>query len=263
VWCYKSGGASQRHFANKHDIIFFYAKAQNYVFNVQKDKSYISGKFGFKATQHLLDKDEKGWFTTVNQRDVWEINMVGRSSHERTGYPTQKPLALLERIIKASSNEDDVVLDPFCGCATTCVAAEKLKRRWIGIDKSKIAYYMVYWRAHNEGIGTQAQPDLFGRNISLIDNPKNFPTRTDKKDEPLFYEVKSRAELKRTRTSMDERYKKEAKDILYEEQTGLCNGCDQYMRKVDLTIDHIVPQSHESNHDIDNLQLLCYRCNNW
>jgi len=62
---------------------------------------------------------------------------------------------------------------------------------------------------------------------------------------------------------MPEAYKKEAKDLLYEEQAGLCNGCDQYMRKVDLTIDHIVPQSHESNHDIDNLQLLCYRCNNW
>jgi len=159
-----------------------------------------------------------------------------------------------------------MVLDPFCGCATACIAAEKLGRQWIGIDKSKIAYYMVYWRAYNEGIGTKAQPDLFGRNIYLIDNPHDFPTRTDKKDEPLFYEVKSRAELKPkkyTSKNMPEKYKKEAIDLLYEEQVGMCNGCDQYKRKVELTLDHIEPWSDTHNNDIDNLQLLCYLCNNW
>ena len=72
--------------------------------------------------------------------DVWEdINFIAPTAKERTGYPTQKPLALLERIIKASSNENDIVLDPFCGCATACVAAEKLQRQWIGIDISPSA----------------------------------------------------------------------------------------------------------------------------
>ena len=65
---------------------------------------------------------------------------------ERIGYPTQKPLALLERIIKASSNEGDVVLDPFCGCATACVAAENLGRRWVGIDISPKAVELVNMR---------------------------------------------------------------------------------------------------------------------
>ena len=67
--------------------------------------------------------------------DVWEIPVI--RGVERTGYPTQKPLALLKRIILASSNEDDVVMDPFCGCATTCVAAQQLGRKWIGIDLEK------------------------------------------------------------------------------------------------------------------------------
>ena len=65
---------------------------------------------------------------------VWNIPMIVSTSSERTGYPTQKPLTLYERIIKASSNEGDIVLDPFAGCATTCVAAERLKRQWVGID---------------------------------------------------------------------------------------------------------------------------------
>ena len=73
--------------------------------------------------------------------DVWtDVPPLPRMSKERLGYPTQKPLALLERIINASSNEGDVVLDPFCGCATACSAAEKLNRRWIGIDVSPKAY---------------------------------------------------------------------------------------------------------------------------
>lgn len=73
------------------------------------------------------------------QRDVFNIPFIAGASKERTGYPTQKPLALLERIIKASSNEGDIVLDPFCGSGTTCVAADKLNRRWIGIDISEKA----------------------------------------------------------------------------------------------------------------------------
>ena len=79
-------------------------------------------------------------------RDVWEISYLNANAKERTGYPTQKPLALLDRIIKASSNENDMVLDPFCGCATTCIAAEKLGRQWIGIDIEPEARNLVIQR---------------------------------------------------------------------------------------------------------------------
>ena len=77
------------------------------------------------------------------ENDVWQIPFVAPSAKERVGYPTQKPLALLDRIIKASSNAGDVVLDPFAGCATACVSAETLGRKWIGIDLSQLAATLV------------------------------------------------------------------------------------------------------------------------
>ena len=82
--------------------------------------------------------------------DWWDDIAILTNQRERVGYPTQKPIALLERIIKASSNEGDVVLDPFCGCATTCIAAERLNRQWIGIDLSALAVQLVERRARNE-----------------------------------------------------------------------------------------------------------------
>ena len=75
-----------------------------------------------------------------------DVPPVNSQAKERVGYPTQKPLALLERIIKASSNEGDVVLDPFCGCATACVAADGLSRKWVGIDISPKAVELVNMR---------------------------------------------------------------------------------------------------------------------
>ena len=83
--------------------------------------------------------------------NMWvDISSINSQAKERTGYPTQKPLALLDRIIKASSNEGDVVLDPFCGCATTCIAAERLDRQWIGIDLSPLAIKLVEQRARTD-----------------------------------------------------------------------------------------------------------------
>ena len=81
---------------------------------------------------------------------ITDINPIASKSKERVGYPTQKPIALLERIIKASSNQGDLILDPFCGCATTCVAAERLQRHWIGIDISPKAVDLVRVRLENE-----------------------------------------------------------------------------------------------------------------
>ena len=103
------------------------------------------------------------------------------SGNEKTGYPTQKPLALLERVIKASSNPGDVVLDPFCGCATTCIAAERLDRQWIGIDLSALAVKLVEQRARNElglmgGVQATARSDI--------------PKRTDREPAPPLSESK-------------------------------------------------------------------------
>jgi len=141
IWYYKTGGASAKRFARKHDTIFFYTKSGKYPFKPQKEKSYMMHEYGFKKSN--FQKDELGQYSWVYTKDVLEIPAVGSATKERLGYPTQKPLALLERIIKASSNEGDVVLDPFCGCGTALVAAQKLNRRWIGIDITHLAITLM------------------------------------------------------------------------------------------------------------------------
>lgn len=171
VWGYKSGGASKRWFGKKHDIILFYSKTSEYIFNIQKSKSYLSHKYGFKNANIQQDKD--GYYTMINTRDIWNIDIVGRNVPERTGYPTQKPLPLLERIIKASSNEGDIVLDAFCGCATTCVAAERLARQWVGIDKEREAFDLVKERLEKETLYTKLDEEH--RKITYTQKP---PTRT-------------------------------------------------------------------------------------
>jgi site-specific DNA-methyltransferase (adenine-specific) len=140
VWCYRSGGASpKKRFSRKHDIILFYSKTADYTFNGLREKSYNRGlkPYRFQGVEEY--RDEAGWYTKVGMKDYWEINMVGRTSRERLDYPTQKPEALLERIITAGSNEGDIVLDAFCGSGTTLAAARKLGRKWIGIDISSAA----------------------------------------------------------------------------------------------------------------------------
>ena len=162
IWCYRTGGASKKFFGRKHDVILFYSKSKKYNFSIPQDKSYLTGELRhskknktlsdehgnyqnvlFSKTNIKLYKDDRGYYTMTGCRDYWNIDAVGRTSKERTGYPTQKPLALLDRIIKASSNEGDVVLDPFCGCATTCVSAQRLNRHWIGIDISPATEGMI------------------------------------------------------------------------------------------------------------------------
>jgi site-specific DNA-methyltransferase (adenine-specific) len=91
---------------------------------------------------YVTSIDENG----VRDNDVWQIQLLNSQSKERLGYPTQKPLALLEKIIKMSSNEGDLILDGFCGCGTTLDAAEYLKRQWIGIDISPIAFSLMKYR---------------------------------------------------------------------------------------------------------------------
>jgi len=147
IWAYKSGGATKRRFARKHDVVFFYAKSLKQCrFNPIKEKSYNRGykPYRFKGVEEY--QDETGWYTLVNMKDVWHIDMIGRTAKERLGYPTQKPEALLERIIQASSNEGDVVLDPFCGCGTATAVAQKFNRRWIGIDITHLAVNLIKYR---------------------------------------------------------------------------------------------------------------------
>ncbi|MGN0711054.1 MAG: DNA methyltransferase [Anaerovoracaceae bacterium] len=135
IWTYKSGGTTSRRFARKHDTLFFYGKSKNYFFEAQKEKSYNRGMkpYRFKGVEEF--EDENGWYTLVNMKDVWQIDMVGRTSSERTGYATQKPEALLERILKSCTKEGDLCADFFGGSGTLAAAADKMNRRWIICDK--------------------------------------------------------------------------------------------------------------------------------
>jgi DNA modification methylase len=154
AWCYGSGGASREHFSKKHDTIFLYTKSKKHIFNTDAvrepysspEKSATPKRSGNKEyiKMHPLGRIPFDW---------WQIPILTNSSNERIGYPTQKPLALMERIIKASSNEGDVVLDAFCGSGTTLVAAQKLNRRFIGIDQSVRAITVSRERLENNGNG--------------------------------------------------------------------------------------------------------------
>jgi site-specific DNA-methyltransferase (adenine-specific) len=133
VWSYQTGGASKQRYARKHDVILFYTKSAKFTFNsneIREPRTEKSLKRAQNPNGARISADDVDKLPT----DVFQIPALNPMSVERLGYPTQKPEALLERIIKASSNENDVVLDAYCGCGTSVAVAQKLKRQWLGID---------------------------------------------------------------------------------------------------------------------------------
>lgn len=160
IWCYKSGGVGDKTFSKKHDTILLYKKGTNVIFNIQKEKSYMGLDYstGNKNVKLYNDNDGLGPYTLVNVKDWWNtIGMLATSSKERVGYATQKPSELLERIIKASSNEGSIVADFFGGSGTTASVAERLNRRWITSDFGKPANMIMRKRL----IDQEAKPFLY------------------------------------------------------------------------------------------------------
>ncbi|AYE35959.1 site-specific DNA-methyltransferase [Borrelia turcica IST7] len=151
IWHYRRWTGKANKFQSLHDIIFFYTKSRSYTFNLlYTDYTEASKKRKMQGILHRVKKGEKYFVSNktlnkegVREGDVWKISYISSQAKERLGYPTQKPEALLERIIKASSNEGDLVADFFCGCGTTVTVAEKLKRRWIGIDINHLAIGLI------------------------------------------------------------------------------------------------------------------------
>ena len=152
VWYYRRFSGASRNYRKMHDIILFYTKTENYVFTTPKPV-YEDKLFRRDKGKDIIDKkpdrmpDDKGQYKRIRTstddaflRDVWDdIGILSLMVSERLGYPTQKPSLLYTRMIETSSEDGDVVLDPFCGSGTTLDAAQALKRKWIGIDSSIIA----------------------------------------------------------------------------------------------------------------------------
>lgn len=253
IWCYDRWDAKSYDFQQMHDVIFRFAKSDKFTFNVlteidarrQKtlDRGYTTNLINgfrqliiYKGSENkpnikkLMQKSKFDKIIIKEQKerplkDYWMINIIHPKAKERTGYPTQKPLSLLKRIILSSCPEGGIVLDPFCGCATTCIASEYEERQWIGIDISEKAVELVKLRA-------EGKFSLFPV-IHRTDIPtRNAPPRSEN-----------------------------IKHILFGNQEGLCRGCKVQFPFSNFTLDHIIPTSKGGADTNGNIQLLCSFCN--
>jgi DNA modification methylase len=167
IWHYDYGARSKKTFGSKHDTIFWYSKSGEWTFNA-KD---ILEPFKSKMTEWRYTRGGQRGKPMPEGKipsDVWDIKFNAMAK-ERVGYPTQKPEALLERIIKASSNKDDVVADFFCGCGTTIIVAQQLGRRWIGVDISPTAIKVIQRRLDKGGERTLGA--IEGINYTVVGMP--------------------------------------------------------------------------------------------
>ena len=250
VWGYSGGGIPRRDFPRKHDIILRYTKSDTWVFNVErkpyKENTQSVGKHSTLSGGEEIDLDRgtpvTDWWTDIKTVTGW--------SPERTGYPTQKPLVLYKRMIEASSNPGDIVLDPFAGCATTCVAAEQLNRNWIGIDINEEAEDVIRDRLRREVSASMAWNDI----IRVL---TNTPERTDDgkhaapelllESPPPRQPKLSTAEVKARLLDMDGK---------------VCLGCGWEPHHPDyLQVDHRKPKDKKGREVITNFTLLCGPCN--
>ena len=218
VWCYSGGGQSKKDFPKKHDVILRYSKSKHYTFNadavrVPYDSDYqatVFSKDTSRAPGKTYGPNPKGKVV-----EDWWRNIPRPYGKKRMGYPTEKPLLLYERIIRASSNEGDVVPDPFAGCATTCVAAERLKRQWTGIDIWEQAHEMVVRRLDAEGL-------LADYDLTAVKCIEEVPERTDDGETAAPFLVTRRQVHeppgpRMTHTKM--------REYLLEQQGCKCQGC--------------------------------------
>ena len=285
VWCYTGPSNTKRWFPRKHDTIFYYVKSNAAQFNfeevripyVKLETGNTSGIFKQAATLDAGGKIPEDYW--LESRDG--MTPVGRSKNERTGSPDQKPLALYERIILASSNPGDLVLDPFAGCATTIIAARKHGRRWVGIDRRTDARFHVVMRIMNikaqdaEELRTK-RPDLsdyldsqFARYDAHYRTEAPERTDTGETAAPVLDPVWKR--IVHEQPAWQRLNHAEMRDILQrtqrinaqsmDEEKVVCAGCGRVLEPEFMELDHITPKSDRGENYIPNRILLCGPCN--
>ena len=199
IWSYKRWSNAKKGLLNAHQVIFFYSKTQDFKFNtlytdysattnldqiLQDRERNENGKSVYKKDENgnvILGKEKKG----VPLSDVWEIPYLNPKAKERTGYPTQKPVLLLNQILNIVTDEGDLVVDPFCGSGTTCVSAKSLKRQFIGIDISKDAVELANSRLEEMVIsesnllnkGTNEYQEKTEKELAILQNINAFPVQ--------------------------------------------------------------------------------------
>ncbi len=199
IWSYKRWSNARKGLLNAHQTIFFYSKTQDFKFNaiytdysattnldqiLQERERNENGKSAYKRDENgvpILGKEKKG----VPLSDVWEIPYLNPKARERTGYPTQKPVLLLNQILNLVTDEGDTVLDPFCGSGTTCVSAKLLNRNYIGIDISKDAVDLADSRLEEIVVsesnllikGAGDYEEKAGRELAILNDLNAFPVQ--------------------------------------------------------------------------------------
>lgn len=199
IWSYKRWSNAKKGLLNAHQVIFFYSKTQDFKFNtlytdysattnldqiLQDRERNENGKSVYKKDENgnvILGKEKKG----VPLSDVWEIPYLNPKAKERTGYPTQKPVLLLNQILNIVTTEGDLVVDPFCGSGTTCVSAKSLKRQFIGIDISQDAVELANSRLEEMVIsesnllnkGTNEYQEKTEKELAILQNINAFPVQ--------------------------------------------------------------------------------------
>ena len=315
VWHYGKWSNTAKNFQRNHDTILFYSKSDDYTFNTlydisddkkkKLDRGYqINRPSGVRQLivydrekaadviaggnyDKLVDRSENEQGTPLHA--TWnDINIINSQSHERTGYSTQKPLALYRRIIRASSNPGDVVLDLFAGCATTVVAAELEGRKWLACDWAYRASTMMmrrfYQNGHQlEGMNVDVVRDAIGEHQikfehkgedggRVIGPPElpNYPRQTEDPGDSLIAATTMRAPISTTWTGAIP--KDEVKAILIERFGPVCWGCGFPARRpngtvnmAQLEVDHMrarnAKEGVKGDDELYNLALLCAHCN--
>lgn len=197
------------------------------------EEEYLKGniviimKNGKKKIQRRIYEDQ---YSGTNMGDLWD-DILLTLGKENLGYPTQKPLGLLERIVQTSTHNGDMILDPFCGCATALSAAERLNRQWIGIDISSKAAELMRSRLVSE-----AGLDKYTKGAGILIHRTDIPIRKGRRSKCI-------------------------KNILYGQQEGKCNLCGNWFEIRHMEIDHELPKAKGGPDDDTNLQLLCGHCN--
>ncbi len=314
VWYYGGPAKLTDRFPRKHDVLLFYSKSKDVTFNhiyddipqylydrARKDpgtnRLWVDQRLGVTGeTLEKLRAENRTFITKTGKErrkqyldemngkptnSVWSIPILNSQSKERKdakGYPTQKPLALYKRIIEASSNPGDVVLDPFCGCATTLIAAEVTGRDWIGIDLWDEVYDTVEYRLVNMGTDLEGSSGLVKdkdmlpmfdlAKITKITDPSQVKNPYEGEPESPYQES-----IKRYKDAPKETWQKIPKprmveELAYNEQKAknkdeaYCGGCGRSVYYKFMHLDHINPKADGGANDLSNRILLCPPCNN-